>query len=94
MFVNSNTREGATWLLSSYLVQKFGGPKLYGGMRFDTTYVKDVHKNFAVTPKGAERWIYHFNEVLKNTDLGERKEEIIEALNNWTSLFAKSVINH
>ena len=62
-------------------------------MQFDTQYVKDVHKHFPVTEAGGRRWIFHFMETLKTVELGPRSDEIKETLNNWLSLFAKSIIN-
>ena len=62
-------------------------------MVMETHHIKDIHAQFKITPEGAKRWMFHFNNAMQDIDMGPRKDEIMQILNNWLELFAKSVIN-
>eukprot|EP01094_Clydonella_sp_ATCC50884_P016794 TRINITY_DN2820_c0_g1_i2.p1 TRINITY_DN2820_c0_g1~~TRINITY_DN2820_c0_g1_i2.p1 ORF type:complete len:164 (-),score=36.19 TRINITY_DN2820_c0_g1_i2:215-706(-) len=93
MFRESNTKELATILLTSYMVQKFGGDRYYGGMVMDSKHIKEIHKAFPITRRGADRWLYHMRNTVEEVDLGEDRELVLAALFKWLDSFAKSVIN-
>eukprot|EP01115_Flamella_aegyptia_P011812 TRINITY_DN5679_c0_g1_i1.p1 TRINITY_DN5679_c0_g1~~TRINITY_DN5679_c0_g1_i1.p1 ORF type:complete len:165 (-),score=1.69 TRINITY_DN5679_c0_g1_i1:80-505(-) len=93
LFRESSEKDLSILSLTRYFVQKFGGPKFYGGMRMETHHMKDIHSQFPITKEGAERWLYHFDRAVNETDFGEHHDEIIQVMNKWLNLFAKSVIN-
>lgn len=137
MFKHANSKDLATFLLESYLIQKLGGPKvgfggslffcalvivavgfvllsvflplssaddarrfllpllqMYGGMRMDTKNITEIHKNFPITRRGGDRWLYHMRNTIDNDiQFGERHDEVKALLMQWLDVFAKSVIN-
>jgi hypothetical protein len=35
----------------SFFVQRFGGDPYYGGLQKDSTFIREVHSHFRVTPR-------------------------------------------
>jgi len=66
---------------------------MYGGMLMESVHIIDIHKHFPVTPRGAELWVQHMENTLKDVDFGERDAEAKETLLQWFRSFGKTVTN-
>jgi hypothetical protein len=47
-------------------MQKFGGPEYYGGMKKESKFIIDMHKDlFFCTPKALSSWMDLFKEAVE-----------------------------
>ncbi|MCF8548754.1 MAG: globin [Pontimonas sp.] len=60
--------EGATWRLSAFLQQYFGGPQTYSEQRGHPR-LRMRHSPFKVNPEAKERWLAHMRRALDTLDL-------------------------
>ena len=81
--------------LHTYLVQKFGGDRFFGGMVKESSFIRNMHKDlFSVLPEYVDMWLRLFTEAIDNTDLGPRKVEVREVMLTWAAGFGKTIINN
>ena len=59
----------------------------------ESRHIREIHKSFTITPRGAERWLTHMRATVREVDLGPRADEAIPVMMKWMEHFAASVVN-
>jgi truncated hemoglobin YjbI len=81
--------------LFTYLVQKFGGDRYFGGMVKESSFIRNMHKDvFVVMPEYVVMWLRLFTEAIDKTDLGPRQAEVKAVILSWAGGFGKTIVNH